>query len=74
MRQFEVRVKTGSSKGPLVEEEAGGNLTVYLRERPHQGNANKALVQVIAKFYDIPRSRIEILRGLTSNRKTIRVK
>lgn len=35
MRQFEVRVKTGSSKGPLVEEEAGGNLTIFLRERPH---------------------------------------
>ena len=73
MRQFDVKVKTGSKKGPLIEEEKGGNMTIFLHERPHQGDANRALIQLIAKYFDIPKFKIKIIRGLTSREKVIRI-
>lgn len=73
MMQFEVKVKPGSKVGPLIETEASGNMTVYLRERPHQGSANLALVKLVARHFDVPRSRVEIIRGLSSRLKTIRI-
>lgn len=73
MRQFEVKVKPGSSKGPLVEEEVGGNLVVYLRERPHQGSANSALIKLVSEYYGAPKTKIKIIRGLSSREKVIRI-
>lgn len=73
MRQFDVRVKTGSKMGPLVEEMTGGNLTVYLRERPHQGSANNALIKLIADHYGVAKTKIKIIRGLASRDKVIRI-
>ncbi|WP_223171077.1 DUF167 domain-containing protein [Microbacterium sp. NIBRBAC000506063] len=39
--QYTVRVKPGSKKGPLVEEDEKGDLTVFVRERAVDGAANK---------------------------------
>ena len=52
---IKVLVKPGSKKGPLVEEEAEG-VTVYLREKPHDGEANDALIRLLADYYDVAKS------------------
>lgn len=68
-----VRVKPGSSKGPLVDPAGTGELTVYLAERAVDGAANAALVKVLAKHLRVPRSRVEIVRGHTSRVKRVRI-
>lgn len=68
-----VRVKPGSSKGPLVETTDAGGLTVYLNERAVDGAANDALIKVLAKHLGVAKSRIEIVRGRTSRVKQVRV-
>jgi len=68
-----VRVKPGSSKGPLVEPGDPGEFTVYLNERAVDGAANDALVKVLAKHLGVPKSRVEIVRGHTSRVKQVRV-
>jgi uncharacterized protein len=68
-----VRVKPGSRKGPLVETDADGALTIYVPERAVEGKANEAVVKLLAKHMGVPRSRVELVSGATSRVKRFRV-
>ncbi len=68
-----VRVKPGSSKGPLVETAPTGELTIYVRERAVDGKANEAVVRVLAEHLGIARRRIELATGATSRMKRFRI-
>ncbi len=46
---IKVLVKPGSKKGPLVEEQAEG-ITVYLCEKPHDGEADEAMIKLLADY------------------------
>lgn len=70
---YNVHVKPGSKKGPLVEQGSDGELVVYVRARAVDGKANDAVIVLLAKHFGVPKSRIEIVRGQTSRHKTIRV-
>ena len=70
--QISVRVKPGSSKGPLVESGADG-LVVYLRERAVDGAANEALIQVLAKHFGVAKRQVEITSGHAARIKRIRI-
>ncbi len=67
---YQVTVKTGSKKGPLVEK-AGEELTVYLREKPHDGEANAALIKLLSDYFDVPKTSITIKAGAKSHHKVI---
>lgn len=38
---------------------------------PAKGEANKEVIQIIASYFDIPPSQVEIIKGLTSRNKVI---
>lgn len=67
-----VLVKTGSKKGPLVTEENDG-LTVFLREKPHDGEANSALIKLLSGHFNVPKTCIEIKKGGKSHRKVVEI-
>lgn len=69
--KISVTVKPNSSKGPLVETCLDGSYVVYLREIAAEGQANEALIKVLAKHFDIPKSNLKIIRGLSSRHKLI---
>ncbi len=76
MRELRVRVKPGSSKGPLVEpapEGLGVELLVYVRERAVDGKANAAVERVVAEHLGLAPSRVAIVRGHAGRAKTLRV-
>ena len=68
-----VRVKPGSKKGPLVELDPAGEMTIYVRERAVDGKANAAVIRVLAEYLDMPRSRIELISGATGRLKRFRI-
>ena len=68
-----VQVKPGSSKGPLVEEDAERGLVVYVRQRAIEGAANDAVVRLVATHFGVAPSRVSIRRGHTSKRKLLEV-
>ncbi len=68
-----VRVKPGSTKGPLVETGPDGTLTIYVRERAVDGKANEAVIRVLAEHLDVPRSHVTLASGATSRLKRFRV-
>ena len=67
---YQVTVKTGSKKGPLVEKTDDG-LTVYLREKPHDGEANTALIKLLSDYLNVPKTSITIKAGAMSHHKII---
>ena len=54
--------------------ELGGWLKVQLAAPPVDGEANDALVRAVAERLGLPRSQVEIVRGETGRRKTLRVR
>ncbi|MFH0900986.1 MAG: DUF167 domain-containing protein [Pseudomonadota bacterium] len=55
--------------GPVV----GGRLKVAVTAPPVEGEANEAIVACLARAFGVAKSRIEIVQGANSRRKTVRV-
>lgn len=70
MHQYSITVKPGSSQEKIVEN-TDGSFTVYLRAKPHDGEANTALIKILAKYFGIPKTSIKITHGAKSRVKTI---
>lgn len=68
-----VEVKSGSKKGPLVQPSLTGELLVYVREPAVEGKANKAIIELLAKYYAVSKSCVEISSGHTSRYKLVLV-
>ena len=66
-------VKPGSKKGPLVEKQDDGDFIVYLREKPHDGEANTALVKLLSDHFEVAKSNITIVSGQKSHHKIIEI-
>ncbi|HEU5462817.1 MAG TPA: DUF167 domain-containing protein [Candidatus Binatia bacterium] len=54
-----------------VTEAGEGEYRATVRAPAHAGQANAALVEVLARHFSIPKSRITILRGHASRRKLV---
>lgn len=70
--QKQVKVKPNSKK-QSIEESADGSLTVHLKSPPVDGKANKELIELLAKKFDVPKSNIRIKLGLSSKTKLIEI-
>lgn len=71
--KVEITIKPGNTKGPLVVTQPDGSLVVYVRQIASDGQANEALIKLLAKHFDVPKTRIQILRGHTSRHKLIEI-
>lgn len=47
---------------------------VYVNAPAVDGKANKALIALLAEYFQVRKSRIEITKGLKSRHKTINIK
>ncbi len=70
MTQYLVKLKPGSSHEKIIQNNTN-ELTVYLRAKPHDGEANEALIKLLSKYFNIPKTSIKITRGAKSRNKTI---
>lgn len=71
--QYVVHVKPGSKKGPLVEQDSSGQLTLFVRERAVDGKANDAVVALLAEHLGVSKTRVVVVRGHAARIKTLRV-
>ncbi len=71
IRQLSVHVIPNARQNTIREE--AGLLKVRLTAPAVDGRANKALVNCLAEYFHVRRSRIRIVRGLTSRRKVIEI-
>ena len=68
--RYAITVKPGSSQEKIIETNEG-ELTIYLRAKAHDGEANDALIKLLSKYYKVPKTSIKIIRGAKSKSKII---
>lgn len=56
-----------------VEPLEGGGLRITVTATPHKGQANKAVIEALAEYFRVPRSRVRILLGRTARRKVVEI-
>lgn len=64
-----LRISPNAKKNEIIKD--GDIIKVKITALPIDGKANKALVELFAKNFKIPKTSIEILKGETSKEKTI---
>lgn len=50
-----------------------GRIKIAVTAPPVDGEANAAVIELVAKTFGVPRSAVEVIAGASSRRKTIRV-
>jgi len=68
-----VRVKPGSKKGPLVQPAIDGSLLVYVREPAVEGKANRAVQELLADYYNVPKRNVQMISGYKSRTKQFQI-
>jgi uncharacterized protein len=70
--KFTVRVKAGA-KQEKVEKVGEWELVVSVREVAEKGKANAAVVEAIAEYFGVAKSRVWIVAGHASRSKIVEV-
>lgn len=70
--KVKIYVKTRSKKEG-VELLPDGTLVVRVSAPPVEGKANERIVELVAKYYDIPKSKVKIAKGQASKHKTLEI-
>ncbi|HIU65157.1 MAG TPA: DUF167 domain-containing protein [Candidatus Enterousia avicola] len=67
---FNVRVIPKARQND-VSLDADGTIRIHTTAAPSDGAANDAVIKMLAKHFDVPKSSIRIIRGATSRNKVI---
>ena len=70
---FSVRLTPNASEDRIIGMDTEGTLKIKVRAKPVEGQANEALVALLAKQWKLPKSRINIKKGDTSRNKLVEI-
>lgn len=70
MAKIIINLKPGSTQEKIVQV-SDEEYMIFLRAKPHDGEANTALIKMLSKHFHVPKTTIKITRGLKSRSKTI---
>ncbi|MCQ2570981.1 MAG: DUF167 domain-containing protein [Candidatus Saccharibacteria bacterium] len=69
--RISVRVKPGVKGATRLEQQEDGSYVAFLHARAHDGEANKALIELISDEFKVPKTTISIAVGQKFKSKTI---
>jgi len=69
---IKVKIVPGSSKNKIIGA-YNDALKITITAPPVEGKANKKCIAYLAKYFDIAKSKIEIISGQTSKNKLIKI-
>ncbi|MDX2216206.1 MAG: DUF167 domain-containing protein [Oculatellaceae cyanobacterium bins.114] len=72
MQVIQIKVKPNAKK-QAVQMAEDGSWVIHLKSPPVDGKANAELIQVLAKQFDVPKSKITIKSGLSSKLKRVEI-
>ncbi|TRZ78659.1 DUF167 domain-containing protein [bacterium] len=67
---IQVKVSAGAKQNK-VEQIDETKFKVFTTKKPHKGQANDSVIEMLASFLHIAKSRLHIKRGLKTNKKVI---
>jgi uncharacterized protein (TIGR00251 family) len=73
MALINVRVQPCASRNEIGETYADGMLRIRVTAPPADGEANEAVLKLLAKHLGMPKSTLTIVRGATTRNKVIEV-
>ncbi len=68
------KARHNAVEGVIERADGTGALKVRVTAAPEKGNANAALLDLLARFWDMPKSHLSIVAGLGSRNKIVLVK
>ena len=69
--RISVRVKPGTKGATRLEKQEDGSYIAFLHARAHDGEANKALLELISNEFKVPKTSIVIVAGAKSRDKIV---
>ena len=69
--KIQIKVKPNSRPAELIQE--GESFIVKVKEPPKEGQANQAVIKLLADYFGVPQSQVRILSGFRSRNKIIEV-
>lgn len=69
--KISVKVITNSKEEKIEETETG--FKVWIRPKPVDNEANLALVETVARYFDVRRGNVKIISGFKSRNKIIEI-
>ncbi|HZP21575.1 MAG TPA: DUF167 family protein [Bauldia sp.] len=67
------RAAEDSIGGVMLRDDGREFVQIHVRARPENGEANDALVRLLARTFRVPRTRVELVSGATARLKQVRV-
>lgn len=73
VKQIKIKLLPRSSINQIVETDETGEIKIKIKSPPVDGEANKELIKFLSKEWDMPKSKIKILKGEKSKHKIIEI-
>lgn len=54
-----------------IDEE---HFKIFLKEAPEKGKANKRLIKILAEYFKVPKSSVQIVKGKLSRNKIVEIR
>jgi uncharacterized protein (TIGR00251 family) len=70
--EINVKVVT-NAKEDSIKQDNQNSFTIHLNEKPILGKANKKLIEIISKHFNVSKSSVKIIRGIKSRHKIIKI-
>jgi len=71
---FSVRARPGAQRTAIKDILADGTVKIDVAAAPEEGRANVELVTFLAEEFGVSKSCVEVISGLTSKTKIIRIR
>jgi uncharacterized protein (TIGR00251 family) len=68
---IDVLVQPRASRDEVMGLDSAGRLKVRVTAPPVEGAANKKVIELIARYYKVPKSRVTVLAGARGRRKRV---
>ena len=72
IKHITIQVIANSNHQKIVEDQ-DDFLKIKLKSPAHEGKANAELIKLLAKKYKVSKSQVEIVKGLVSKQKLVRI-
>jgi len=69
--RISVRVKPGTKGEARLEKQADDSYVAFLHARAHDGEANKALLELVSDEFHVAKTQITIISGAKSRQKVL---
>jgi len=70
---IKIKIIPRSARNQIIGEMPDGSLKIKLTAPPVDGQANKTLIAFLSKEWDVPKSKIQIVKGKISRNKIIEI-